>query len=164
MSTQMNVRPIDEQNFLKRNALLGLLVGTLFSGEVLYIFLEQILMCNSVIMGILRFSGLVIFILMIVALFKTLNSANRVKKDAFWYGNLQDEYLNYVNLKGYKYVFNFSSFILFLFYVLAGFEGTVISNALLSLELRDFCKLIMSTIFFSYALPVLYLLRGIEDE
>jgi hypothetical protein len=164
MTAQMNVKPIDEQNYLKRNALGGLLVGGLWSSEIITNFITLTLESSPVSFVFFGVVSFALLIALIFSFFKALSSANKVTKDTIWCGNFQDEYLNHVNLKGYKYAFNSVLFILLLVYALVGFEGTAIGDALLSIELQDFCKLIMSTIFFSYGFVVLYLLKGADDE
>ncbi len=164
MSAQMNVKPIDEQNYLKGNALLSLVLGVLFSFSFFYMLFEESISTSPVLEGGLLFVGSIIFIAAMVICFKTVNSANRVKKDTFYCGNFQDEYLNHVNLKGYKYVFNFVSFYFITIFICTGPTSSEAIDFLPLISIRDFCMLTMGLVFISYALPVLYLLKDAEDE
>jgi len=164
MTAQVNVLPIDEQNYLKRNALLCLVLGVLFSFSFFYILFEQDISSMPILENSLLFVGAVIFISMMVICFKTINSANRVKKDTFYCGNFQDEYLNHVNLKGYKYVFNFVCFYFITIFICTGPTISEAIDFLPLISIRDFCLLTMGLIFISYALPVLYMLKGGDDE
>jgi hypothetical protein len=164
MTKQVNVKPMDEQSYLMRNALLSVILGTSFVGESIYSHFEQYLQSHSLINAGVSIIGGGIFIGMIVMLIKTLNSANKVLKKTFYYGNFEDEYLNYINAKGYKYACNFILFFCFVIYILSDFNGTVASELMLSTSTREFCQLTVGLIFISYALPVLYLLKGADDE
>jgi len=164
MTTQLDVKPMDEQSYLMRNALLGVILGAWFLGESLHGYFEQYLQSHSMISLAVSILGGVIFISMMVILIKVMKSANKVQKKTFYYGNFEDEYLNYVNAKGYKYAFNFILIFFFVVYFLSGLDGTVASEVALSISIREFCQLTVGLIFISYALPVLYLLKGADDE
>ncbi len=164
MTTQMNVQPMDEQNFLKRNALLCLILAGYFIFDIFYTQLDEALLDYSLLKNSLLFIGVVISIAMVVILVKTCKSANRITKDTSYYGNFQDEYLNFINIKGYKYAFNFTSVYFLIVYILTDFDGTWISDITMEISIQEFCKLSMGFIFISYALPVLYMLKGADDE
>ena len=164
MTAQMNVQPIDEQNFLKRNALLCLILAGYFIFDIFYTQLGEVLIDYPLLKNSLLFIGAVLFISMVVILFKTCKSANRVAKNTSYFGNFHDEYLNFMNIKGYKYAFNFTSVYFLIVYILADFDGTWISGITTVISIQDFCKLSMGFIFISYALPVLYMLKGADGE
>ncbi len=160
MSAQMNVQPADEQNYLKRNALLNLILGFFFIGGTSYHYISDFILSSSLFMALSGLLALSTLIGMIVLLTKTISSSKKIQKKMFYYGSFNDEYLNYVNGKGYKYVFNFITF-----YFLVVWLGTGISESLLgALTIRQFCELTIGLVFISYAVPVLYLLKGADDE
>jgi hypothetical protein len=164
MSAKLTVQPIDEQNYLKHNALLCLVLGVLFSFSFFYIIFEQGISSMPILENSLLFIGAVISISMMVICIKTIKSANKVKNDTFYYGNFKDEYLNHINLKGYKYVFNFVCFYFFTIFICMGPTISEAIDFLPLISIRDFCLLTMGLIFISYALPVLYMLNGTDDE
>ncbi|MCJ8292995.1 MAG: hypothetical protein MJK15_01190 [Colwellia sp.] len=164
MTTQVNVKPIDEQNHLKRNALLYLVLGIIFSFSFLYNFFEQTISAEPTLERTLLFAGFVLFIVMIFVCFKVMKSANNIKKETFYCGNFQDEYLNYVNMKGYKYSFNFACFYLITIYIVTELYRNSTSDFTAVIDISNFCVVTMGLIFISYSIPVLYLLKGADDE
>jgi hypothetical protein len=161
MTIQVNVQPIDEQNFLKRNALLCLLLGLFFSSDLIYTVFQQQISAVPLLKYSLMLFGFFIFIAMLVMLVRTMDSANKITKETFYYGNFQDEYLNYINAKGYKYAFNFALFYLLSTYYITSVWGNDLASIINISELSKFSA---GIVFISYALPVLYMLNGTDDE
>lgn len=89
---------------------------------------------------------------MLYFLVSSLSNLPNTAKKSFWTGVFEDEYVNQLNLKGYKWAFVTSCITLFpfmLFDVSRHYEITT----------KDFATIVMSALFFGYALPVLYGLR-----
>ncbi len=166
MSASINVKPIDEQNYLKNHALLCLSWATfIIFNFVYFIFAEQV-SGESILDGSGVYLGFLIvgFITLMVMTFKTAIATTKVKKSTYYYGNFQDEYLNHVNAKGYKYVFNFMCFYLIaLWLVTSGMEITA-NELFSSISLSEFIMVTFGLMFISYAVPVLYMLKGGDDE
>jgi hypothetical protein len=165
MPVAINVKPIDEQNFLKRNALGSLFAGFYFFGGFFYSIMQPYIENNGVSLWPFALVAIAIIIVLFTSLIKTLSSGRKVSNDTLYCGNFQDEYLNYINAKGYKYAANFTGLSLFFVYVLiTPFEETFLGTAVLSITIREFLDLTIGVLIFSYALPVLYMLKGADDE
>jgi len=154
MTTQVNVKPIHEQNYLKDNALIKLLFGGVFTIDGIVTFFELATWASLV----LAYAAFAMLIGALFYVFKVFT--NKVRKETSKYDNFQDEYLNHINMKGYKYAFN--SAFMSLNVILA---VTVFSGDLLAVfSPKDFCQLVLGLVCISYSLPVLYMLKDTEDE
>ncbi len=164
MSVQMNVKPIDEQNYLKNNALLGLFTGMLFSGDIISRFFYNNNESDGFFSSGLLIAGIIVAILMMYSLFQVAQYSCKIKKRTFYYGNFKDEYLNHINSIGYKYAFNIiCCYLLFVFF---STEYPKSNEAQISyvMTVKDFCLLTIGIVFLSYSTPVLYMLKGVDDE
>jgi uncharacterized membrane protein len=114
MSVAINVKPADEQNYLKNHALLCLSLATFLIVNFVYLLFAEQVSGKSILDGsVIYLACLIIgFITLMVMTFKTAIATTKIKKSTYYYGNFQDEYLNHVNAKGYKYVFIFMCFYL----------------------------------------------------
>jgi hypothetical protein len=164
MSAQMNVKPIDEQNYLQKHASLCLFFGVLSSFNFIYILFSEQIRSVPFLHESLLFIGALGFITMMVITFKTAIATKKVKKNTYYYGNFQDEYLNHVNAKGYKYVFNFMCFYLITIWLITSVTSTLENDVLSFISISNFSMFTMGLVFLSYALPVLYMLKGVDDE
>lgn len=154
MTRQVNVKPIDEQNYLKDNTLIKLLFGGLFTFDVIFTFFE-LATWASLLLGTAFFA---IIIGIFFYGFKVFT--NKVKKETSNYDIFQDEYLNHINMKGYKYAFNFAFMSLNVILAVTVFSGDLLAV----FSTKDFCQLALGLICISYSLPVLYMLKDTEDE
>jgi hypothetical protein len=164
MTISINVQPIDEQNFLKRNALLSLSLGFFFSIDMMSILLTPTFKQYSWLELAATIVGTVLAITLVVMSFKTLFIARKISQDTFYCGNFQDEYLNHVNAKGYKYGFNFVALFLLSVYYISGFSHMWIDEVSLLINTREFAKFTAGLVFISYAIPVLYMLNSDDAD
>lgn len=103
----------------------------------------------NVIGGLTIVSATVAMLYFLVSSLSNIPSAN---KKSFWTGEFEDEYINQINLIGYKWAFIASCIALTPFMLFDISRHYEIST-------KDFATLAMSMVFFGYALPVLYGLR-----
>jgi len=143
--------PINEQLFLKRNALVCIVLGIFFLTDFIYNYF------NSSIE--IEFLNFILFIVSIGFIVMFLMSANKIGKNVFLFGNFKDEYLNHIHNTGYKYSFSFIS----LFLVVLTITSSLFPKLFSTLPVHEFSKLSAGLMFISYSLPILFLLRG-EDE
>jgi len=164
MITQLNVQPMDEENYLKCFALFSLAIGTIFISGVIESFILQYFSNESVVAISLNFIRVCLYISMAIIIFKMSAPANRVLKKTLYWGNFQDEYLNFISAKGYNYAFNFIFFYLVISYFLIELFWTFPENVSVVEGLTGFCELSVGLMLICYALVVLYLLKGDDDE
>ena len=106
MNTQTVSSATNEQVFLQRNALLSFVLGVIFTAELFEELFASAIANNYWLDMSLTGMAIVTFMTVIVLLVKTVKSVGGISKSAFWYGEFQDEYVNFLNLKGYKWAFN----------------------------------------------------------
>ena len=164
MITQLNVQPMDEENYLKYFALFSLVIGTIFISGVLESFISQYFFNESVVTTSLNIIRVFLYISMVVIIFRMSAPANRVLKKTLYWGNFQDEYLNYISAKGYNYAFNFVFLYLVVAYLFIDLFGEFPESISLVQDLQGFCELSAGLMLICYALVVLYLLKGADDE
>jgi hypothetical protein len=164
MPAAIHVKPMDEQNYLQKHALLCLFFGVLSSFNFIYILFSEQIRSVPFLHESLLFIGVLGFITMVVITFKTAIATKKVKNSTYYYGNFQDEYLNHVNAKGYKYVFNFMCFYLITLWLVTFSMQISANELLLSISFSQFIMVTFGLMFISYSVPVLYLLKGADDE
>ena len=152
-------QPHNEQTFLKRNALLCTLLGMLLIFEALDIFANSNIAHGPLLDAFLIIGALALLVTLVVMLFKTLGTSYKISRQAYWFGNFQDEYINHINAMGYKYAFNTVCGALILCYGATRAEWLDTASS----DIGLLCKMGLGIVFLSYSLPVLYLLRG-DDE
>ncbi len=158
MNNQLVATPINEQIFLKKNALLSILVGLIFLLEPVWLILTPLISEHSQLEIISSIIRLTLVLTMLIVFVKTSASVRKAGKNAFWYSNFNDEYLNYVNNKAFKYSF----------YITAGFIGfyAYLGKHFITLfndmPVSDFALFILGLSFIGYGLPIIVNLRG-ED-
>jgi|GEM_PF-2822924 len=157
MENTSQLDPNVELNFLKRCAVGSFMVGLLFFHRVIEDVVYQWFNDEVWAQGLYALIFVTFFIYMIVAVVKTLNV--NVSRQAYWFGNFHDEYLHYVSNQAHKYCLGVLGITLLGAFIGADF----ITEALPSLDLKDFISLIFSVISFSYSITVWYLLRADND-
>ena len=143
--------PINEQIYLKRNALVCIVLGALFIADSIYNHFN-----SSMELEYLTFT---LFITSIIFIFLFLLSLIKIGKSVFLLGNFEDEYLNHIHNTGYKYAFSLIS----IFLVVVAVTSNIFPKLTENLLVREFSKFSAGLMFISYSLPILYLLRG-DDE
>ncbi|WP_199609779.1 hypothetical protein [Flocculibacter collagenilyticus] len=150
--------PDIETNYLKNNALNMFFLSIFFIVSAAWPFIDRQAIPGAIY--ILMSLGLLAIIITALTFgLKSIKGLSKEHKQAFWYGQFSDEYLNFVNLQGYKYAFNIAISALLITWLTAilGFSLTFQINTLLMVHA------LLAIIFLSYSLRVLYLLRA-EDE
>ncbi len=143
--------PVNEQVYLKRNALVCFVLGILFIADALY---------NNFTSSVgLKYLTFMFFIAALIFIVMFLLSLIKMTKSAWLFGNFEDEYLNHIHNTGYKYAFSFMSFFLVVVSVTVNLFPYLIEGMLV----REFSKFSAGLMFMSYSLPIIYLLRG-DDE
>lgn len=158
MTNQAVASTIYEQSFLKRNSMLSFIVGLFFSIEPIYRITSPVLEQHLWLKNFILLTGIGLFIAVVVVFVKTLPSIKRANKKAFWFGEFSDEYLNYVNKKGYKYSF-FSTVYFLIFYK---YIDKHLMHFFNNLPADDLATLAIAVALIGYGLPVITELRG-ED-
>lgn len=138
-----------ELKYIKKNAYLSLALAICFFlkgvGSVVTFEIHALNLIGG-------FAILATTIVMLYFLVSSLSNLPNTAKKSFWTGVFEDEYVNQLNLKGYKWAFVTSCITLFpfmLFDVSRHYEITT----------KDFATIVMSALFFGYSLPVLHGLR-----
>jgi hypothetical protein len=152
--------PQSEPLFLSRNGWLSISVVTLLMFKPLISFSEGIKLMGFSLSNLIDSFALINFIFLIVMLVKVFKSARLLSGSSYWFGYLEDEFLEHINNKGYKYGFItliiFTSFITFGYDAfLSDFEGLTVSI------IGSFC---VSIGCFTYGITVLSYLKASDDE
>jgi len=157
MGKTSQLDPNVELIFLKRCAVGVFMAGLFFLHRVTEDVVYQWFDDEVWTQGIYALIFVTFFIYMIVTVVKTLNV--NVSRQAYWFGNFHDEYLHYVNNQANKYCLGVLGITLLGAFIGADF----ITEALPSLDLKDFISLILTVISFSYSATVWTLLRADND-
>lgn len=160
MSNSKVATPASEQDYLRSNAILALILGLVFTLDLWSLALSEV-SASEWLTNILIIGVAILFFLMLVYLVKASKGAFTFNRKAFWLGTFNDEYLNHINLKGYKYAFNITCGLLIALMLMADFN--VFEGLPNEVTLKQIFKSIIGLVFWGYAIPVLYMLRG-EDE
>jgi len=150
METKELTTPQAEHLFLKRNALLVVILS------LFYVFMAVYELLSSVDNLALRVGFWIVSLFIIVdliwILIRVSSLASKVKS-AFWFGNYEDEFFNHLNHKAYKYSFNMAIIASFLLMMLS-------DNSFTTPWLDENTALIIfSTLCLSYGVPLLFWLR-----
>ena len=141
----------NEFRFLNNSAMLSLVLGIFFLMQCA----EEILIerADAATFMIIIFNGMTLLFLVIlcVMLYKIVSMDKKVTNEHKWFGNYEDEFLNYTNLKGYKYAFNTT----IAFLAIGMLAGGVWTEEAAQLELWLYCKIVAAMSFISYALPII---------
>jgi hypothetical protein len=160
MSNEIVSSADNEYLFLKNNALLGFSLGVWFTSDVIGQVLSSFIGNNRWVDVSLMGVGIVVTLLFVVQLVKTINTMGGLSKAAFWYNDFQDEYINYINLKGYKWAFNIGLGVLFVFHIFDDHTNVTFN----SISISDFSLFIVGVVSIAYSLPVAYWLCKESDD
>jgi hypothetical protein len=154
VNTIKQFTPEMELLFIKRNALVCILMGLLFGGETIEKYLSS--WYTSQMNWIELTSGIFIVTITVLAIVFVVRSLLVLPnwKYFFWNGNCDDEYLNHLNHRAYKYAANTMLSISALLFIL--------SPEIISLSTHFVAGIILSFGFLAYGIPLLFWLR--EDN
>ncbi|NQZ20593.1 MAG: hypothetical protein HRT53_00930 [Colwellia sp.] len=151
----------NEHLYLKSNALFSFALGFVFTFDVIDQAFSSIIENNHWVDILLTGMGVIVLLVLVVQLVKTLHAMEGLSKAAFWYGDFQDEYVNFINLKGYKWAFTMAISVLLIFCIFDDLADVAFS----SISISDFSEFIVGLIFIAYSLPVIYsLYKDSENE
>mgnify|MGYP000439001105 CR=1 FL=1 len=96
-------------------------------------------------------------------MYKVVTTMSSIKKRNFWTASFEDEYLNHLNLLGFKWAFHSVIFALspFLFSNISSFISE--SFPANSISAKALATLVIGAMFICYALPVLYGLNKSDE-
>jgi hypothetical protein len=152
MTNDIKSTVVKEEKDLYNNAITSLLVAAMFIFDYLDKFQEPLIKMYTLIYVLYGIAFIAIFILLIRNLIK---AATRMSKKNFWVDNYEDEYFNYINNKGYKYLCCTLLIYLTIFSIFGkNFE---------SIPIDSFCKFGAALGFFTYGLTVILLLKSKDD-
>ena len=146
-----------EQQYLKHNAMLMLMIGITFLLDASYrlFFGGRLGDWFVVLFGLL---AMLVLAVGVVSMAKSLRYSRRAM---FWTNRFNDEWLAHLNMKGYRYAGHSLMALLFITFLLNRFGG--IDQWLASLDLASFSTLLLSVGAIAYSLPVLLGLRGADE-
>ncbi len=143
----------NEQKYLKRNAMGSLCLGG-------YFLLNAI---SSISHGegasYFNLFTIPLFLLSCSGLYFIISAASigpKVNSKKFWSSAFGDEYLNHLNLRGFKWAFVVTGTIFIIIMALSVFE----LSTLQSVSIRYFSELVLGVMFVAYSTPIVYELFG----
>jgi hypothetical protein len=165
MQTQTELTPAIEQRYLTFIAMLSTIFGLFLISDSIYTLIESISPGSTWLKIIVGAFVLILFITMGISLFKTLKFQGEVSRKTLWYGKFIDEYISYVNMKGYQYSWNIMSILMPILLILASLNerGEYLPEFLNSIPILEFIKLNLAILMLTYGLPILYMLRKEQD-
>jgi len=143
--------PQIEHLYLRKNAFVMVFIGLFFLTQLIYDLVSTAQSSTDLKIGF----GLVsVFSLIGILVYSiTVSKLARKVRKAYWYGNFDDEYFNFLNHKAYKYGFNSTGLVAFIFY----FGPELVPESLLTTD--NSLRVVISIMFLSYGLPLLFWLR-----
>ncbi|MFY8299790.1 hypothetical protein AAEU28_13570 [Pseudoalteromonas sp. SS15] len=150
-----------ELQYITWHAYLALVMGLLFFSASLESFLDfQASKSLTFVYGIAKFGLSVYFIYF---MYKVITTMSSIKRRNFWTASFEDEYLNHLNLLGFKWSFHSVIFALspFLFSNISSFISE--SFPADSISAKTLATLVIGVMFICYALPVLYGLNKSDE-
>jgi len=147
--------PQIEHLYLRKNAFSMVFIGLFFLTQLIYDLVSTAQPSTDLKIGF-GLASVFSLIGLLVNWFTVSKLARKVRK-AYWYGNFDDEYFNFLNHKAYKYGFNSTGLAAFIFY----FGSELVPESLLTMD--NSFRVLLSIIFLSYGAPLLFWLRG-NDE
>lgn len=149
--------PEVEYNFLKNNAIFILIFGLMMLFFVLENYFPPALKEQAWIS--VASASIMILILIYLMLNALKYSTFLVNRQAYWFGNFHDEYLDHVNTKGNKYALAAAGVFLGIGLMLG--ESWVVEQQIISF--KDYVQLNAAVLALTYGISVLCLLRGEHD-
>jgi hypothetical protein len=147
--------PHFEHLFLKRNGLLSIALSLICICMMAVVHSENTYNDTGWIAFAIGFCTSLCLVFLLFVLIRIMSVIPKAK-NAWMYGNYQDEYFNHLNHRAYKYAFNISV-------VVAAILGFGELSLLIPTWLIEHsASLIVITLFISYGVPILFWLR--EDN
>jgi hypothetical protein len=147
-----------EHKFLHSKAMTSLFLassiffGSIYERSLITEFPESV---DWIIIGLM----LVSYFCLLILLVKDFILANRMSYKALWSGAFDDEYLEHINRKGYKYGYVTSVSLLAVFYI---FDSEISLASWISF--RELLPLILFTAMGSYGAAIICHMHGAIDE
>ena len=144
--------PQIEHLYLRKNAFVMVFIGLFFLTQLIYDLVSTAQPATDFKIGF-GLASVFCLIGLLVNSITVSKLAHKVKK-AYWYGNFDDEYFNFLNHKAYKYGFNSAGLVAFIFY----FGPSLVPENILTMD--NSFRLLISIMFFGYGVPLLFWLRA----
>lgn len=152
--------PVAEQKHLETNAWVSIMLGVVFSLQSSQDALETMFSGYPALSIALN----VLFFVLLITLFAFTVKAALISKKmhwrSVWHQYYEDEYLNHINLSGYKWAFNIV--LLFLFCSFLAFDSTLIQSE--SFDIANFAQFSIGVAGLCYGLRIFVLAKGSDDE
>lgn len=145
-----------EFKFLKGSGFLTLAIGLFFITDSVRVILFEFNDFPGFAENVFHVSEAVFLLATLFVLFKNINVFNSVPGKTSWLGRFDDEFLNYINMRGYQYAFNLAIITLFI----GMFAGEIWPEATANINLHIFCKTVFAISLIGYSIPVLRDLYG----
>lgn len=152
MTTNTTSITVNEEDYLYRNGLIGIFAGIMFLINSLDLVLQPLFETHGWLYVLFGILNVAIVIMLIRTLIKISTCGRIISKQAFWFGQFEDEYFNHINSQGYKYTFHIILTYLVLF--------AIIGEYFESITLNSFCEFGLALSFLTYGVTILYLLVG----
>jgi hypothetical protein len=152
----MEIKQYDEQTCLRMSAAGSLHIGLALMSFALFDLLSDGFNVGAAIFAFVFMSLLLrgLYFSVSVAMFGPKPSSK-----GYWSSLFQDEYLNYLNMKGYKWAFMTISGLLFILY----FGGEKLSSGLLQeISIKNLAMFQIGVVWIAYSTPILFELRKEE--
>lgn len=147
--------PEQEHEYLKYNGLASIAIGFVLFFSVAYSALSTQMGVHQSVKAGLMGAGVISVISIFYLLIKGNKFNHMLRFKSVWLANYGDEFLNHVNLVGYKL-----AFWLMLFLLGAGYLGVF---DFLALSTKNFSTLIMSIALIAYGLTIVIKLRDADE-
>ena len=145
--------PHFEHLFLKRNALFSISIAMIVVGLIASEYSKNVYNDSGWIAFSIGCGVGISLVFLFVALIRIIKIIPKAK-NAWMYGNYQDEYFNHLNHRAYKYAFNTTV-------VVAAFLSFGYASSIMPSWLADHDgALILMTLLLSFGIPILVWLRG----
>jgi hypothetical protein len=147
--------PQIEHLVLRKNAFTIVFTGLFFLTQLIYDLVSTAQSSTDLKLGFSLVS--VFFLIGLLVNSNTVSKLARKVKKAYWYGNFDDEYFNFLNHKAYKYGFNSAGIVALIIYS----GPNIMPESLLTTD--NSLRVVISIMCLAYGAPLLFWLRG-NDE
>lgn len=152
MTNKIKSTVLNEESDLYNNAISGLLLGAMFIFQYLDKFQEPLIKIHTWLYVLFGIAYITIVVMLIRTLIKIFSRRNN---KTFWVDNYEDEYFNYINKQGYKYL----GFTLLIYLTIFSTFG----KNFVTIPIDSFCKFGLALGFLTYGSTVIFLLKS-KDE
>lgn len=159
MGNQPN-SPIAEQQHLETNAWLCILLGIVFALQSAQDVINSLLANLSYASIAFDMIFVLLLITLVVLTVKTAVFSKNMHWRSVWHQYYEDEFLNHINLSGYKWAFNVT--LLFLFASFLAFDSKLVASELYNIG--HFTQLSIGVAGLCYGLRIFTLVKGSDNE